>query len=70
MNDLLSGTDLSQFRPLSEGQKARVRDAINETKRLIKKETAYLPENQNASYINYLTNHLRMLENELALAVK
>lgn len=70
MNDLLSGTDLSQFRPLSEGQKARVRDAINETKRLIKKETAYLSENQNASYINYLTNHLRMLENELALAVK
>jgi hypothetical protein len=55
---------------LSEGQKARVRDAINETKRLIKKETAYLPGNQNASYINYLTNHLRMLENELALAVK
>lgn len=70
MNALFSGTDLSQFRPLSEGQKARVRDAINETKRLIKKETAYLSENQNASYINYLTNHLRMLENELALAVK
>ena len=68
MNALLSGTDLSQFRPLSEGQKARVRDAINETKRLIKKETAYLPENQNASYILYLTNHVRMLENELALA--
>jgi len=70
MNALFSGTDLSQFRPLSEGQKARVRDAINETKRLIKKETAYLPENQNASYILYLRNHLRMLENELALAVK
>lgn len=70
MNALFSGTDLSQFRPLSEGQKARVRDAINETKRLIKKETAYLPENQNASYILYLTNHVRMLENELALAVK
>ena len=70
MNALLSGNDLSQFRPLSEGQKARVRDAINESKRLIKKETAYLPENQNASYILYLTNHVRMLENELALAVK
>jgi len=70
MNVLFSGTDLSQFRPLSEGQKARVRDAINETKRLIKKETAYLSENQNASYINYLTNHLRMLENELALAAQ
>ena len=70
MNVLFSGTDLSQFRPLSEGQKARVRDAINETKRLIKKETAYLPGNQNTSYILYLTNHVRMLENELALAVK
>ena len=70
MNDLFSGTDLSQFRPLSAGQKARVRDAINETKRLIKKETAYLPGNQNASYINYLTNDLGMLENGLALAVK
>ena len=70
MNALFSGTDLSQFRPLSEGQKARVCDAINETKRLIKKETAYLPGNQNTSYILYLRNHLRMLENELALAVK
>lgn len=68
MNALFSGTDLSQFRPLSEGQKARVRDAINESKRLIKKETAYLTENQNTSYILYLTNHVRMLENELALA--
>ena len=70
MNALLSGTDLSQFRPLSEGQKARVRAAINESKRLIKKETSYLPENQNASYILYLTNHVRMLENELEIAAR
>lgn len=70
MNALFSGTDLSQFRPLSEGQKARVRDAINETKRLLVKEEAYLPENQNTSYMLYLRNHLRMLENELALAAQ
>ena len=60
--------DLAQFRPLSDEMKHRVRSSIRETTLMICRERAYLPENQNASYINYLTNHVRMLENELALA--
>ncbi len=62
--------DLVAFRPLSTEMQNRVHASAEETKRLLAKEEAYLPENQNASYILYLRNHLRMLENELALAVK
>ena len=60
--------DLSQFRPLSDEMKYRVRNAIRETTLMLAKEQAYLPENQNASYMLYLRNHLRMLENELSIA--
>ena len=62
--------DLAAFRPLSSTMQKRVRDGIEETKRLLAKEESYLPENQNASYMLYLRNHLRMLENELALAAQ
>jgi hypothetical protein len=62
--------DLKQFRPLSDEQKARVRDSVKETKRLLAKETSYLPENQSKSYIIYLVNHIRMLERELEIAAE
>lgn len=62
--------DLVAFRPLSPEMQKRVRASAKETKRLLAKEESYLPENQNASYMLYLRNHLRMLENELALAAQ
>ena len=70
MNALLSGTDLSQFRPLSPEMQKRVRDAADATNRMILREEAYLPEHRNEAYIDYLKAHLRMLENELALAAQ
>ena len=60
--------DLKQFRPLSDEMKYRVRNAIRETTLMLAKEQAYHPENQNASYMLYLRNLLRMLENELSIA--
>lgn len=68
--DFAASTNLAKFRPLSAEMQKRVRDGIEETKRLLAKEEAYLPENQNTSYMLYLRNHLRMLENELALAAQ
>ena len=68
--DFAAITNLAKFRPLSAEMQKRVRDGIEETKRLLAKEEAYLPENQNTSYMLYLRNHLRMLENELALAAQ
>jgi hypothetical protein len=60
--------DLATFRPLSAEMQNRVRSAAEETRRLLAKEEAYLPENRNESYIAYLKSHLRMLENELKIA--
>ncbi len=70
MNALFSGTNLAKFRPLSTEMQKRVRDAADATNRMILREEAYLPEHRNEAYIAYLKAHLRMLENELALAVK
>jgi len=60
--------DLSKFRPLSDEMILNVVEAVAETERLIEREEGYLPENQNKSYLNWLRNHLTMLNRELEIA--
>ncbi len=60
--------DLSKFRPLSDEMIRNVVEAVAETERLIEREEGYLPENQNKSYLNWLRNHLTMLNRELEIA--
>ena len=68
--DFAAITNLAKFRPLSTEMQKRVRDAADATNRMILREEAYLPEHRNEAYIAYLKSHLRMLENELALAAQ
>lgn len=43
--------------PLTPAREQRVRDSLRETQALIKRESNYLPRNQNAAHLRFLETH-------------
>ncbi len=51
---------------MSNEQKKRIQQAIEETNKILKKELSYLEKNQNKKFIELHKNHIKKLEAMLA----